>query len=291
MKQTRFQIAKKDIISYFDHLPSSIVSYLALSEILAENSTFWRLPIRLTTRKFTELLIHDTKLKRYDIKFPHRKIIRFVWRKASPFQLALSLKGNSYFTHYTALFLHGFTDQIPKTLYLNSEQIKKIPNKSELVQKNIDFAFSGKQRISKNIALWGNYKICLLNGKYTDQLGVIKLETREKEEVLVTDVERTLIDATVRPAYSGGVYEVLNAFKQAKSIVSVNKLTAMLKNLDYKYPYHQAIGFYLEKSGNYKESQIDLLRQFPIKFDFYLTHGIKEKQYSPKWKIHYPKGF
>jgi len=37
----------------------------------------------------------------------------------------------------------------------------------------------------------------------------------------------------------------------------------------------EAIGFYLEKAG-YKDSQIKLLNKFAIKYDFYLTHQMKE---------------
>lgn len=35
------------------------------------------------------------------------------------------------------------------------------------------------------------------------------------KKIRVTDLERTLIDIAVRPAYSGGVFEVLEAFKNA----------------------------------------------------------------------------
>ena len=59
-----------------------------------------------------------------------------------------------------------------------------------------------------------------------------------------TNLERTLIDATVRPVYAGGVFEVRKAYELAKEKVSVNRLAALLQKLDYTYPYHQAIGFY-----------------------------------------------
>ena len=71
----------------------------------------------------------------------------------------------------------------------------------------------------------------------------------------------------------------------------MNRLAATLKKLNYIYPYHQAIGFYLEKAG-YKKSLINLLQDFEIKYDFYLTYQIKDKEslkYSPKWRLYFPK--
>jgi len=53
----------------------------------------------------------------------------------------------------------------------------------------------------------------------------------------------------------------------------------------------QALGFYLDIAGAYKEPQIDLLRQFPIEYDFYLTYEMKNPEYDPKWRLFYPKGF
>ena len=73
--------------------------------------------------------------------------------------------------------------------------------------------------------------------------------------------------------------------------ISINKLSAMLKKLNFTYPYHQAIGFYLEKAGVYSESQIKIIEKFQRKYDFYLTHQMKDVEYSEKWKLFYPKGF
>lgn len=106
----------------------------------------------------------------------------------------------------------------------------------------------------------------------------------------VTDREQTLIDATVRPAYSGGIAVVAKAFELAKESVSVNKLAAYLRKLRYVYPYHQAVGFYMERAG-YEEPLLKLVEQFPIEYDFYLQHAMKSPVLNKRWRLYVPKGF
>jgi hypothetical protein len=77
----------------------------------------------------------------------------------------------------------------------------------------------------------------------------------------------------------------------ARERVSVNKLVAHLKQMDFVYPYHQAIGFYLERAGGYRPAQIALLREVEMKWDFYLAHDMRDTAYSPEWRLHYPQGF
>ncbi|MGH7784755.1 MAG: type IV toxin-antitoxin system AbiEi family antitoxin domain-containing protein, partial [Candidatus Binatia bacterium] len=73
-------------------------------------------------------------------------------------------------------------------------------------------------------------------------------------------------------------------------IASINRLAATLRQLAYVYPYHQAIGFYLERAG-YDENSIDLMRQFPQDFDFYLAHKMGASEYVSAWRLHVPRGF
>ena len=159
-------------------------------------------------------------------------------------------------------------------------------------QNRIKLAFKGNGRPSNNIAVVQNQRVCFLNGKNTGQLGVTQIEGETKENLRVTSVERTLIDIAVRPMYSGGVSEILTAFKTAKEkeVISVNKLVAMLKEMNFVYPYHQAIGFYMEKSGVYDDFSLSLLKKIGMQYDFYLTYKIQEPEYSKTWRIFYPKG-
>ena len=158
------------------------------------------------------------------------------------------------------MYIHNLTEQIPKSVYLNFEQPKKTRSDNPLKQESIDNAFKKKARITKSIAPFGDFRICLLNGQQTNKLGVINTSIKSNEIISVTNLERTLIDIAVRPAYSGGIYEVLKAYEEAAEEVSINKLISILKKLDFIYPYHQVIGFYLEQSGAYREFQINLLK-------------------------------
>jgi len=290
-KLTRFQIAKSDIVSSFEGYDKEILSYYDISRILDQNREFWRLQRSLTTPRFIELLTENTNLKSHELAFARKKYWRFTWGDVSVYKLALGLERNTYFTHYTALYWHNLTDQIPKTIYVNYEQPKKRYVSNTLLQTNIDRAFRNSQRESKNIASIGDYKICILNGKFTNRLGVIDMVTPENENIELTDIERTLVDIVVRPTYSGGIHEVLNAYRKAEKRVSVNKLSAMLQKLNYIYPYYQAIGFFLQRAGVYRESQVQLLKNFDFKYDFYITHKMGDTEYSKEWRLYYPKGF
>ncbi len=290
MDLSRLKIAKPDIFKLFDKMPTKVFRRSQIEEIITQNREFWRLSTATTVNRFIAFLIQENKLKEIRFKFPTRSEIRYTWCDTPLYEVVLTIKPNSYFTHYTAMFFHQLTEQIPKIIYLNQEQQQKRNREAHLTQSSIDLAFKRPVRVSNNIALCGEYKICLLNGMYTGRLGVIETMGLGGEKIYVTDVERTLIDITVRPTYSGGIFEVLNAFRLARNKVSVNKLSAILQKLNYIYPYHQAVGFYLDRAGNYKDSSISLFRKFGMNYDFYLTHQMKDMVYSKEWKLFYPKG-
>jgi len=283
-----FTIAQDDIESFFNNSRRNFYTIEDLERIFYEKSSFWRLPKSWNVHNFKDALKEKTeKFKVLELKFPNRVVRRMVWGDVSPSQIALSIRKSSFLSHYTALFAHDLTNQISKTIYVSAER-STVNKKGFLTQKAIDSAFSKPQRISQNIAqLNDEQAICLLEARRTDKAGIIK----SNDGLLITSIERALIDATVRPLYNGGIYEVLEAFVRAAETVSINKLTALLKKIDYIYPYHQAIGFYLEKSGAYRDSQIDLLKGFDFEYDFYLTYNMIEVEYSKEWKLYYPKSF
>ena len=287
MRQSRFNIAKSDIINHFNDLSTNVFSKKEISEILQINRRNWRLTDSLTVEEFIKQLLKGTPLKKHTFTFKTATIIRYSWGNVELMEILMKLRSLGYLSHYSAMAHYGLTDQIPKTVYLTVEQSQKFKQNLELDQQKIDTALNKPARLSNNFARYKGLKIYLLNGMFSNLLGVDIKSTQSK----VTNIERTLIDITIRPEYSGGVFEVLKAYENAANQVSVNTLVAYLKKLNYIYPYHQCIGFYMMVSGKYSDSQLKLVKKIGFPFNFYLSHNIEDKSFSKEWNIYYPSNF
>ena len=291
MARTLITIANRDIVARFDEQPRPVFKRPELGRILEEHRKNWRLKESMTLEEFIAYLLKNTPLSRIHFKLPHRAETVFAWGDVSPYSIASAVKTDGYLSHYMAMHLHELTDQLPETIYVNHEQRPQPKPAQPPTQETIDRAFKRPQRTSKNIAPFGRRRLCVLNGKHTGQLGVIGATDANECPIRVTGIERTLIDITVRPSYAGGVAEVLEAYRRAAGRVQVNHLVAMLRKMDFAYPYQQAVGFYMERSAAFPERRLDLLRTEEFEFDFYLTYAMQRPDYSKRWRLHFPTGF
>jgi len=291
MRKSSLDIAKVEIISFFDRQDKKVYKTYTIKDIFYQNRDSWQLVNSISLNNFLEYLVKNANFEKTVLTFPSRKEIMYSWGKVSIFEIALAIKSGSYFTHHTAMLLHGLTNKSFRVIYVNHEQAPKRYGSSDLIQERIDAAFRKAPRVSRNKARYKENTILLINGMHTGEYGVINTLGENKELIRLTNIERTLIDISVRPVYSGGVHQVLNAYKLARDKVSIKKLVSTLKMLGYTYPYHQIIGFYMEKTGLYEEKELMQLNEIGIFYDFYLTHGMRNTSYSNRWRLYYPKDF
>lgn len=275
---------------YFENNSDQVFTPSDFELLFLDKSKEWNLPPSMTPQTFARMLLDRTKLKQLDLRSPHSSTPRrYSWEgKASPLAVAISMKRDgAFFSHASAMWIHNLSED-HKNIFINKEQSEKSHNSAQLSQEAIHRAFRNQQRRSKLIYKYQTTTITLLSGKHTGRLEVELTKAPSGQGVDVTSLERTLIDITVRPAYSGGVPAVLQAFRSAKNRASVSKLFALLNKLDYTYPYHQSIGFYL-KHGGYTEADQHFARVRGVTFDFYLCHGLKDPEFDPDWKIFFPR--
>ncbi|KAA2221411.1 MULTISPECIES: type IV toxin-antitoxin system AbiEi family antitoxin domain-containing protein [Chryseobacterium] len=206
--------------------------------------------------------------------------------KIDQYDIASTRSRSAFFSHYSALAIHNLTIQLPKQVYLTWERKGlRHQNDTFLIQENVDIAFSKTPRITQDKRKYKGFTINFINGQNHNLLGIEPF----RNKYLVSNIERTLIDVSVRPFYAGGITQVLQSFEEAKDKLNTQKLFDYYVEMDFTYPYHKVIGFYLEKAG-YNEKDYEPFLNMDSDIDFYLTYNILHKDYNSKWKLFIPKG-
>lgn len=217
---------------------------------------------------------------------------RFHWSDATGFEMARALLPRAgYLSHLTALAYHGLYEPQITDFILNEEQSPK-PSSSKLTQSGIDTAFSRPQRTSNHIGTYKNWTFTKINGKHTKNAGVIEMQN-EKGAVRVTNIPRTLIDCIVRPVYGCDPISLIQAFRLTKSVLAPEQLVLeivdLLSQIGHKYPYHQTVGFCMERAfPSLSESALRPLLDLGQDFDFYLTYEMESPLFSRRWRLYYP---
>jgi hypothetical protein len=269
--------------------PRTVFTQTQLIGILDEMKSNDEVLQSVSISAFIDFITKESFLGELRLEFPHRSLLRFLRSEANLFELTQSLSSQGYLSHRSAIELHGLITDASRTFYVNEEQTPKPQAVAKMQQENIDRTFKKTARLSNNRATYKDNEFYVLNGKNTKNAGTVTHTLPNNVTVRVTSLERTLIDIVVRPFYAGGIPDVLTAYRQASVKVDPEVLAQLLVQLRYTYPYHQSIGFYMEKSGSYDKDAMEVFLRIPQEYDFYLDHKMKSPSFSEKWRIYYPK--
>lgn len=203
-----------------------------------------------------------------------------------------------FFSFYTAAYVHGLTLNVPRSIYVRQENSKKLPDKRENIsfdQKVVDKSFTRNPRISNtNVDFFFNnreYRIIKTETQDMESIGIEQFDYLGNE-FEVTSIERTLIDISVHPHYSGGPGEVLKIFKNAKNKINFVTMAEIFNKYNLKYPYERRILFYMKRTGYDRrcikkfEENIQINKNLELKF--YLNNQITQPKFDEELGIYYP---
>lgn len=276
------------LLAGFSQVPNGVLREKDVLDAVRRNTADWPLAQLATMERLLAWLVQNTALRQLaiDSELKSTPTVRYTWGEVSPYAVAISLARAPYISHGSAAFLHRLI-QATNVIYVNDEQRPKPKPNGVLSQESIDRAFRQQQRISRNRHHWSGEAVVILNGKNTNAHGVFDMVVNGSV-LPVTGIERTLIDIAVRPVYCGGPHVVMEAYQTAKQRgVSVDSLASTLNRLGHVYPYHQVVGFYLERAG-WSGEPLDVFRKLGMQFDFYLDYGMSEPRFDPLWRVFYP---
>ena len=233
------------------------------------------------------LLLGEGLIKKIVFKNPYGGRTLFTLPGVTEIEIAQALMPRGFISHAAAAFMHGLLPQ-PSVIQINVEQSAKPPPSIPLTQEGIDRAFRRPSRTSQMVFRSAESSVQVISGKKSGRLGVESVN-HGGALIEVTGLERTLIDLCVRPEYAGGAKQVLQAYRKAAGRANVGSLLKSLRNLNYVYPYHQAIGYYLSRAGFGSSNLLDL-RTLGMKYEFYLEKGEPVSGYDASWQVHLPRG-
>ncbi|WP_156340339.1 hypothetical protein [Nonlabens sp. YIK11] len=297
MRIESFERAKSQIIAYFNRINQRAYTTNDILDIFNFHKETWKIAKYRNHKNLIDFLVEwdviTVKKLRRNVTGEVKTIL--CRPRASNYDIAQTIIKHGYLSNYSAMSIHQLTEQISKSFYLSYgksegyiENVAHEENTIFLSQESIDKAFSKVQRITSEVytSINENSKFFLVQKKFNDEIiGIV-----EENGLRYTDLERTLIDIVVRPAYSGGVFEVLKAFEAAKGSLNVSLLNDYLTRLGYIYPYHQSIGFFLDKAG-YDKCEYNIFLSKKRRVRFYITYNISNLEYDEKWQVYYPRGF
>ena len=112
-------LIKKQIGNNFKK--GTIISNKEIRPVLKSIKSDLNLPKSTKIKDLLNFLVENNIFSTVEL----RDTTKYLYGEPRRYKTSLSLRKNSYLSHYTALFLHDLTENVPKNIYTNKEQTKK----------------------------------------------------------------------------------------------------------------------------------------------------------------------
>ncbi len=121
--------------------------------------------------------------------------------------------------------------------------------------------------------------------KKEDLFGITEMWVDKTEKVMVSDLERTLLDGLKQPNYCGGITEVAKAFSMKREIIDPKKLTLYCLRLDIGAVIRR-LGYIMElyQIGTSSEWDI-LLEKLTATYHLLDPHLPPEGHHVARWRL------
>lgn len=174
------------------------------------------------------------------------------------FVIGTFIAENSALAYWSALNLHGLTQQFPNTVFIQTPQKKNNKNILGIPYKFVKIASYKKTGIT-----WNGY-------------GSLRYP--------VTDIEKTIVDCFDQPQYSGGYAELIRAVKEAN--MNPENLIAYCKVIK-NIAVMKRIGFLVEFLQLAKlETFIDFAKKnVNNRYNVFDPQGLEEGEFVAEWKL------
>ncbi|RLD58306.1 MAG: hypothetical protein DRJ01_12730 [Bacteroidetes bacterium] len=189
-------------------------------------------------------------------KIENEKYCRNTFR--NEYVIGSYLTSDAVIAYWSALNVHGLTEQFPNKVYVQTTKKKK---HTEIFGVNYQFV---KVRPNK------------MEGIVKSGIGTNQFK--------ITDIEKTIVDCFDLPNYSGGFMELIRAFKRTK--LSSQKMIKYLEIINNK-AIAKRIGYLAElfnKTG-FKQLIEYAKKQKSKNYDLFDIYGYKEGKYNREWRL------
>ena len=176
----------------------------------------------------------------------------------NPYVIANEMRKNSQIAYWSALNLHGLTEQFPNMIYSQSNSPK-----SDRTLHNVLYKF--------------------VKVKPEKMIGGIQIGYGN-EVFRITDVEKTLLDCFDLPQYSGGYAELIRAFYSAK-ISSIRLLDYGLKMNNLAILKRMAFLSELFEMKGFTRFQQEVLKRMNLRYTLIDPLSFNIGEFNAKWHI------